>query len=590
MAFYPFEITTANLIYACLGGFIVLFSMVSILMKEKLYIGEVVFGTVFGIIIGPYCANIFNPRGWGDGSEESTNAVTLEVMRIVLATGVFAIGVELSNAYMRKYWRSLANLVVPVMLWGWLVCAALFYAFIPGINFLSSLVIAACLTPTDPILAAAIVGGKYADDNVPMHLRKIIAAESAANDGLAYPFLFLALDLTLEPTVGTAIRKWITVACLYQVVLGAVIGAVVGYIFKVLMKYSEKKGYIGGEAYAIQYLSLALLSIGITTLLGNDDLLAAFAAGCTVSWDGHFNEKAEEHASFATTIEILLNCACFVYIGAILNFRQFNLPELGIEPWRLVVIFLIMLVVRRIPPLLLLYRWIPEVHNWREALFAGHFGPMGVGAVFISTMALEHLPHPHDPPIGQTEHLAAVLQPIVLFVVLGSIIIHGMSIPFLTFSKMVRTMSRTMSATTWSRHPTRENEPTSLMAFTPNIDISKIVRSRDIDLERAESHQPPATPTTLGTATPARLSKVMMSTVPSRADTPANDLPSEPKAASKRDVTFNKEAELEKLESARAADGAVRTADNSIQEIDLSDLPAAAGRGVATTPPLKEKE
>jgi len=112
-----------------------------------------------------------------------------------------------------------------------------------------------------------------------------------------------------------------------------------------------------------------------------------------------------------------------------------------------------MLVVRRIPPLLLLYRWIPDVDNWREALFAGHFGPMGVGAVFISTMALEYLPHPHDPPIGQNERLAAVLQPVVFFVVLGSILIHGLSIPFLTLGKKVRTMS----VSTWSRNPTGEN-------------------------------------------------------------------------------------------------------------------------------------
>jgi len=29
--------------------------------------------------------------------------------------------------------------------------------------------------------------------------------------------------------------------------------------------------------------------------------------------------------------------------------------------------------------------WIPDVKNWREAVFTGHFGPMGIGAIFIST-------------------------------------------------------------------------------------------------------------------------------------------------------------------------------------------------------------
>ncbi|THU86918.1 hypothetical protein K435DRAFT_867764 [Dendrothele bispora CBS 962.96] len=57
------------------------------------------------------------------------------------------------------------------MTWGWFVSAAFTSAFIPGLNFLSSLCAAACLTPTDPILAAAVIGGKYADKHVPAHIR-----------------------------------------------------------------------------------------------------------------------------------------------------------------------------------------------------------------------------------------------------------------------------------------------------------------------------------------------------------------------------------------------------------------------------------
>lgn len=73
--------------------------------------------------------------------------------------------------------------------------------------------------------------------------------------------------------------KFFGIACAYQVLLGCTIGAILGYIFRKLMRYSEKLGYIGPESYATQFVSLALLSIGVTTLLGSDDLLAAFAAG-----------------------------------------------------------------------------------------------------------------------------------------------------------------------------------------------------------------------------------------------------------------------------------------------------------------------
>ena len=99
---------------------------------------------------------------------------------------------------------------------GWVVCAGLIYALIPPLNFVSSLAIAACLTPTDPILAAAVVGGKFAEKHVPGHLRHLLYAESGCNDGAAFPFLFIALYFILETDDRVAIEKWfyITWACM----------------------------------------------------------------------------------------------------------------------------------------------------------------------------------------------------------------------------------------------------------------------------------------------------------------------------------------------------------------------------------------
>jgi len=36
------------------------------------------------------------------------------------------------------------------------------------------------------------------------------------------------------------------------------------------------------------------MTIGVTTLLGSDDLLAAFACGTAFAWDGWFNKQTEE--------------------------------------------------------------------------------------------------------------------------------------------------------------------------------------------------------------------------------------------------------------------------------------------------------
>ncbi|KAI0070725.1 Sodium/hydrogen exchanger [Panus rudis PR-1116 ss-1] len=423
MALDLLEVTEPSLAYIVLGGFVVAFSMVSLLVKERLYINEVVLGTAFGVLMGPHCANIFDPRSWGS----QTNAITLEVMRIVLATGLFAIGVELPQSYLADHAKGLAAMVVPTMAFGWFVVAAVLKGLFPSYTFVSALAVAACLTPTDPIICAAIVGGKFAIKHVPTNLRRILAAESAANDGLAYPFLSISIYLTVETSRRAAFGKWFLVGWLYQVILGVVLGAIIGLAFCYLMKYSHKKGFIDRESYVAQFIALALFTIGVTSSVGSDDLLAAFAAGSAISWDGHFNIQIENEV-FSSVIDLVLNCGCFVYIGAWLPFDAFNSPELGIVPWKLVVLFIAILALRRIPAMLLLYRWVPEISGWKEALFSGHFGPMGVGAVFISTLAVERLPKPESPPRNQEEYLAATLQTIVSFVVLGSILIRELNL------------------------------------------------------------------------------------------------------------------------------------------------------------------
>ncbi len=134
---------------------------------------EVVLGTVFGIILGPHVLDIFNPRSW----THLTDVLTREIMRIVLATGLFAIGVELPKRYLAIHAKSLLIMVVPTMAFGWLVSAgkwpnaltgshapltffpqAFIHVLFPKLDFISSLVISACLTPTDPIISAAVIG------------------------------------------------------------------------------------------------------------------------------------------------------------------------------------------------------------------------------------------------------------------------------------------------------------------------------------------------------------------------------------------------------------------------------------------------
>ncbi|KAG1770465.1 Cation/H+ exchanger [Suillus occidentalis] len=440
-----FQVSPPGPSYICLGGFTVLFSLASLLIKEKLYVNEVILGTGFGIIIGPFVANVFAPRSWGS----LNNTITLEVMRIVLVIGLFAAGVELPREYMKRHAKGLLVMVVPTMAFGWVVVAAIIHGLFPKLDYISALCIAACLTPTDPVTCAAITRGKFAIKHVPEDIRHILLAEAAANDGLAYPFLAISIYLTVETSVKTAIGKWFLVGWLYQVILGAVLGAVLGYMFSKLMQISYGHRFIDRESYIAQYLALSIFTMGVASTIGADDLLAAFAAGCAISWDGHFHTQTENDA-FSSVIDYVLNCCCFIYIGAWLPFQAYDSPEYGITPWRLVILVVAIMVLRRIPFLMAVYKFVPEITCWQEALFSGHFGPMGVSAVFVSTLARTRLPTPENPPADQAQFLAATIQTIVSFVVLGSIIIrkyHGLSIPFFNVGRVARSSTTSSSKT-----------------------------------------------------------------------------------------------------------------------------------------------
>lgn len=79
-------------------------------------------------------------------------------------------------------------------------------------------------------------------------------------------------------------------------------------------------------------------------------------------------------------------------------------------------------------------------------------GPMGVGAVFISTLALHRLPHPAEPPLTQQDYLGRTLQPIVAFVVLASIIIRALAIPYQRyqlFTKLLIKMAYPFRSSIW---------------------------------------------------------------------------------------------------------------------------------------------
>ncbi|RHZ48199.1 Na+/H+ antiporter Nha1 [Aspergillus thermomutatus] len=452
MAWDHLDIDKPHLAYMILGGFTGLFMLCSLFVKEKLYIGEATVATLCGIIFGPHAANLFDPSEWGN-----VDKITLECSRIVLVVQCFAVGVELPKAYMERHWKSVCLLLVPVMTWGWLATSLFIWWMVPPLNWLESLVCAACVTATDPVLASSVVGkGKFAK-RVPKHLRDLLSAESGCNDGMAFPFIYLAFYiLRYRPDAGRVSLNWFCVTILYECIFGAVYGFTLGYIARHAIKFAERKQLIDRESFLVFYFVLAVFCAGSGSLLGMDDLLIGFACGVGFSNDGWFTEKTEE-SHVSNVIDLLLNLAYFVYFGAIIPWENYNNPDIGLVPWRLVVIAILVIFFRRIPIMMILKPIIPDVKSWREALFAGHFGPIGVGAIFAAILTRAELENDNTQPLAESQlpkpgdpdyYIVQLIWPITTFMVISSILVHGSSIAVFTLGKRINTLTITLSYTT----------------------------------------------------------------------------------------------------------------------------------------------
>ncbi|KAL1859063.1 hypothetical protein Daus18300_009703 [Diaporthe australafricana] len=440
------EPTPPHLAYLTLSIFLIAYSLFSLLIRNRLHLSEPPLAVLFGILLGPSLLNVLSPhRDWG-----LDDVFTQEFTRVILGVQCFAVGIELPARWFSHaaHWRSVLWLLGPVMAYSWTAASLLAYAVFRT-SLPTAAIIGACLSPTDPVLAASVLGGSSRfSARVPRRVRNLLSAESACNDGASFPFLYAGLYVFETRSAGEAAQDWLLITVLYQCALGLAIGYALGWAANWLLRFSEGKGYASRPSLVAFYFLLAVLCVGIGSTLGLDDFLVAFGAGIGFAHDGWFSSKAEEvqgEASFKSVVDLVLDSSMFVYFGALIPWRSFvphagDVLEAHVGPGRLLLFLALVLVLRRLPVVLALQAGslVPDIRTFKEALFCGHFGPMGVGALFLAIEARAHLetgtslplPNPREPtgpPYDEKTIAKELIWPVVCFVVLGSTVVHGLS-------------------------------------------------------------------------------------------------------------------------------------------------------------------
>lgn len=363
-----------NIALVAVGAVVLVVGLLSNLLRSS-FVSTPMVALLAGVLLGPAMLGLLVPSDWG-GQEET---ILEQATRLTLAISLMGVALRLPERFPFRDWRSMAVLLGLVMPFMWLASGLLVYLIL-GLPLLVALLVGAVITPTDPVVSSTIVTGDVAEEDLPGRLRHTLSAESGANDGLAYPFVFLPILLLSRPS-GEAWMHWVTHTLVWEVGGAVIFGALVGYGAGRLLEWAEHKDAIEESFFLVYTIALSLVVLGAAKLLGSDGILAVFVAGLGFDFAVKGDREQQRRVQEASTRFFIL--PIFVLLGLTIPWEGW--AELG---WGGPVLVVAVLLLRRLPAVLALNPLMRGVRGGANALFLGWFGPIGVAALYYANLSL----------------------------------------------------------------------------------------------------------------------------------------------------------------------------------------------------------
>ena len=391
-----------NLWLTAVGGLTLFLGLTTGFITSRGYLpSSPMIAAAAGVLLGPHGADILRLTPLSEPLP-----LLEEFARFTIAFAVTSIALRLEPRYFRDRGRSLAVLVGPGMVVMWLVSGLVVYLALP-VGVLLALLVGAVVTPTDPVLANSIVVGKTATENIPERLRCLLSGEAGINDGVAYLFVFLPILLLTHP-FETALADWLTRTVLWEVLGAVALGFGVGMLAGKLEQWESDRGFLEETSVFTLTVALTFFVLGTAKLAGTNDILAVFVAAVVYNWQA--DPQAEEREQRVQEVfDRLFTIPAFVVFGIAIPWEGW--AALG---WRGPALVVGVLLLRRLPMIFAVRRFVPPLDRPASSLFVGWFGPIGIAAVFYAILAMEHT---------GTE----VIWTATSLVVAGSILVHGIT-------------------------------------------------------------------------------------------------------------------------------------------------------------------
>jgi NhaP-type Na+/H+ or K+/H+ antiporter len=327
-----------------------------------------------------------------------------EICVIVALTGT---GLKIDKPFSWRGWQVPLRLVIPLMVLTIGAVAVSSWLLVPLIPA-AAVLLAASLAPTDPVLAGDVqVGdpGEGKEDAV----RFALTGEAGLNDGLAFPFVHLAIALLPAAAVlHERLWHWFWMDVLYRTAAGLLLGWLSGKLLAYLIFNLPKQISIKAGGYGFVALAMTLITYGVTELAQVYGFLAVFVAALQVRAYERNHEYHKHMHSFTDQLErVLIVTLLILFGGSLVNGLLTALTWQGA-----VTGLLLLLLIRPLGGMLML---LGTRTTLAQRWAVSSFGIRGIGSFFYLAYAIEKA----DFPMGEQ------LWAIIGFVVLLSVVLHG---------------------------------------------------------------------------------------------------------------------------------------------------------------------
>ncbi len=337
---------------------------------RRLYLSAVLVALTVGVLLGPEGFRVIDPIG----AEGDHRRLLEELARLTLAVSLMAAGLQVTREDLRINLGRASMLLTVGMVGMWLATGLGAWLLL-DLGIWAALLLGAMLTPTDPVVASALVTGTMAEKNLPRPVRRTLIIESGANDGLALPLVLLCALILAEPQTD-ALSRWVLESG-KEVGIAVVTGAVLGFACGKLAERAVQAREVEHVHLLGLGISLSLFVLGTVRLAGGSGILAVFIAALAFSLvlEEHVREELGDVQESITRFFVL---PVFIFFGAVLPWARW--AELGIAGLAFVAWVLL---VRR--PLVVPLALAPTRTDARSTAFLAWFGPIGVAAIYYAT-------------------------------------------------------------------------------------------------------------------------------------------------------------------------------------------------------------